>query len=137
MLVSVSMFANATPTIAPSVQAAPPVVVVKPEPKVLSVNELVTLYASKYAVSEGVMLRIMECENKSRDPKGQSKHIYYFSDPKRNIVEGTRERSYGLVQIHLPDHPDVSYEQATDPEFSIDFLAKHLSRGHGFWWTCF
>lgn len=131
------MFANPTHTIAPIVQASTVPVVVKAEPKVLSVNELVSFYAAKYAVSEGVMLRVMACENKERNPKGQSKHLYYFSDPKRAIVQGTRERSFGLVQIHLPDHPEVSYEEATNPEYSIEFLAKHLSLGHGYWWTCY
>ena len=134
VLAFVSVSTTVPPTLAPVVSAALPTA---QPPKVLSIDELVTLYASKYGVSEGVMLRVMKCENRSRNPKKQSGHTYYFSDPRRNIVEGTQERSYGLVQIHLPDHPEVSYEQATDPEFSIAFLAKHLSLGHGWWWTCY
>lgn len=70
----------------------------------------------------------MECENRELDPKLQSRIIN---------KKGEREKSYGLVQIHLPSHPNVSYTQATDPEFSVKFLAKNLSEGKGGMWTCY
>lgn len=102
-----------------------------------TIEELVAQSASYYHVSESEMWRIMKCENKELDPKLQSRIIYNFSDPKRGIVKGEREMSYGLVQIHLPDHKNISYEQATDPAFSIDYLAEQLSLGHGSQWSCY
>lgn len=92
-----------------------------------AIYKLIDKYANKYSVSSTTMLAIMKCENRSFDPTLQSYHV----------KNGVREESYGLVQIHLPSHPNVSYEQATDPEFSIEFLAKHLSQGKGSLWTCY
>ena len=45
--------------------------------------------------------------------------------------------SFGLVQINSCWHPNVSYEQATDPEFAIDFLARNLADKKCYLWsTC-
>ena len=43
-------------------------------------------------------------------------------------------RAGELVQIKVED---ITKEQAFDPEFSIDFLAKNLAKGNGKIWTCF
>ena len=52
-------------------------------------------------------------------------------------IGGTATTSWGVVMIHLPDHPDITKEQALDPNFSVDFLAKSIRIGRGNWWTCF
>lgn len=49
---------------------------------------------------------------------------------------GDNGQSYGLAQIHLPSWPDISKEQALDPEFAINFLAEKLSKNQGYLWTC-
>jgi len=47
-----------------------------------------------------------------------------------------REKSFGLSQIHISVH-DVTYVQAIDPDFAIDFLAKHWKVGHRrMWYHC-
>jgi hypothetical protein len=51
--------------------------------------------------------------------------------------DGTREESYGLVQIHLPAHPTVSKEEAQDPTFSIVFLVEHIKAGKAKIWSCY
>ncbi len=89
---------------------------------------LINKYSEKYDVSAKTMLAVMSCENPEFDEDLQSRVIQ---------KDGTREESYGLVQIHLPSNPNVTYEQATDPDFSIEFLASGLSRGLGSRWTCF
>jgi soluble lytic murein transglycosylase-like protein len=33
----------------------------------------------------------------------------------------------GLVQIHLPSHPDISAEQARDPAFALAWGARYLA----------
>lgn len=103
-------------------------------------DEIIQRKADEYQVSFDKISAIIDCENKDRDPSLQSRMKYTEGQISRNQnwgVVGEREKSFGLVQIHLPAHPTISKQQAIDPEFSIDFLAKHLSLGNGRWWTCY
>lgn len=98
--------------------------------QIFTKNELVQKvynYAEVYKVNPKTMIKIINCENREWDTKLQSRI-------KNN--KGQREDSWGLSQIHLPSHP-VSKEQATDPDFALDFMAKNLSKGKGNMWTCF
>jgi murein DD-endopeptidase MepM/ murein hydrolase activator NlpD len=45
-------------------------------------------------------------------------------------IPGDGGQSHGLAQIYQPAHPDVSLAQATDPGFSIDFIAKNLATNY-------
>lgn len=90
------------------------------EPQKLNINDMIALSAEKYDVSEKTMHRVIQCESRY-NPK----------------AVGDYGHSFGLVQIHLPSHPDISKAQAFDPEFATDYLAKSLSRGQGKMWTCF
>ena len=65
----------------------------------------------------------------------QSNHRYTAENVPVGYQVGDREQSWGLVQIHIPVH-DVTIEQAIDPEFAIDFMAKNMSEGRTSWWTC-
>lgn len=94
------------------------------------------MYAKKYDVSAEVMANIIKCENVGLDPKKQSNLIYDFSDERRGIIKGTREMSFGLSQIHLPDHPNVSYEEAINEDFALEFLAKNIKTNPE-WWSCY
>lgn len=47
-----------------------------------------------------------------------------------------REDSWGIAQIHLPSHPEVSRENALDPIWAIDWAAYQFSQGNARWWTC-
>lgn len=85
-----------------------------------SVSDLISLYASKYEVSEAVMTAVVRCES-------------YF-DP---AAVGDSGQSFGLSQIYLPAHPDITKEQALDPDFALNFLAYHLSKEQGYLWTCY
>jgi len=76
--------------------------------------------SNEYGVSAGLMRQIIQCES-SFNP---------------NAI-GDGGYSFGLVQIHLPSHPDVTKEQALDPEFATTFLADKLSKGQGYLWTCY
>lgn len=61
------------------------------------------------------------------DSEGQSNHKY---------KSGGREESWGLSQIHLPAHPDITKEQATDAQWALDWTAKEFSKGRASQWTC-
>lgn len=50
---------------------------------------------------------------------------------------GTREKSYGLSQIHLPAHPHVSHKEATTPEYAITFMAQHFGENNAQIWSCY
>lgn len=102
-----------------------------------SIEELISTYSKEHDVSPDLMMAIMKCENDTFDPTRQSGITYSFNDPKRGIVKGETEKSFGLVQIHLPDNPNITYEQATDAKFSINFLAQSLSDGYGKRWSCY
>jgi hypothetical protein len=105
-------------------------------PRQLSPREIVQVKAVEYGVPAPLLEKIITCESQWQ-PTAQSRHIYPFTDAKRGIYKGQRERSFGLVQISLPHHPDITKEQAISPEFAIDFLAKNVAKGRGGMWSCF
>lgn len=88
---------------------------------------LVDKYAIEYNVSADKMKKVIDCENREWNPNLQSKII---------DSRGQREKSFGLSQIHLPSHPEISLEEATNPEFSIMFMAQEFAKGRQSKWTC-
>lgn len=97
------------------------------------VSRLVDIYAKKYRVSAKSMMNTIENENNTFDFDRQS-GLKYKKNNRWGFPEGTREKSYGICQIHLPDHPNVSYEEAIDPEFCVEFMAKKFAEGkHKIW----
>ena len=56
----------------------------------------------------------------------------YVKDP---TGPNGREDSWGVCQIHLPSHPDVSKEQALDVEFCVDFTIQKFNEGKARLWT--
>lgn len=85
-----------------------------------TLSQLITFYASKYNVDENIMRKVVSCESSYRP-----------------LAVGDSGKSFGLVQIHLPSHPYVTREQAFDPDFALDFLAKNLAKNKGKMWTCY
>jgi soluble lytic murein transglycosylase-like protein len=88
-------------------------------PKVLSVSEIIEIKAKKYNVATSTIHAVVKCE----------------SGYNKNAI-GDGGTSFGLVQINLPSHPNITREQALDVDFALDFLAYHLSKGNGRMWTC-
>lgn len=87
------------------------------------VTELIQFYASRYEVNSGDMYRIVECET-----------AHTFRVDIKSGYPG--EESYGLAQIHLPSHPTISKDQATDPNFALSFLAQNMKAGKASMWSC-
>lgn len=102
--------------------------------KVEFVESLVEIYAAKYNVSKSSLLKTIKNENNTFDFDRQS-DLKYKKGNRWGFKEGEREKSYGIAQIHLPDHPDVTYEEATDPEFSVNFMASNFAKGNENWWS--
>lgn len=108
--------------------------VLTPEP---TIEEQIRDIAVLHGINPDKYLALIKCENKDLDPNQQSNLKYNFSDPKRGIVKGSREISFGLLQAHLPDHPDITIAQATSAEWSLNWGAKHIKEGRAWMWkTC-
>ncbi len=82
---------------------------------------LANIYAHEYGVSAKKMKQVVKCESGWRANA-------------KNITE--REMSYGLSQLNLKAHTRISIEQATDPDFALEFMAKEFKRGNARIWTC-
>ena len=97
---------------------APPVPITQP-----TVQELIGKYALQYNVSASRMLNTMKCESGLKsDAQGDMKNGVYTS--------------FGLSQIHLPAHPEVTKEQALNPDFAVEFMAKGFAQHKERMWTC-
>lgn len=45
--------------------------------------------------------------------------------------------SYGLSQIHLPAHPEITKAEALDPDYAVAYMARMFSIGQHGQWTCY
>lgn len=89
-------------------------------------REIVHVMAENYHVSEDLMVCLITKETSGTwNPDIQSG--FYKN--------GVREESYGLAQIHIPSHPDITVEQAKDTLYAIEFMAKEISNGRSWEWT--
>lgn len=104
--------------------------------RVYTIEEKIELKSKEYGVDIKTVKDIINCESGFNSTL-QSKHIYKQDYPVWGMKKGDREQSYGLVQIHLPSHPSITYEQAIDIDFSLEFLIKNLSEGRGDMWSCY
>lgn len=114
-LLSVSLFFGKVHAEAPTLPPEP----VKTEWTVEEVKSMVDYYADKYGVSRQLMQKVVNCESS-----------YNYK------AVGDGGKSFGLSQIHKPSHPSVTYEESTNPDFALDFMASNISKGKGNMWTC-
>lgn len=85
-----------------------------------SIPSLIAYFSGQYSVSRDQMTATISCES-NFDP----------------AAIGDNGESIGIVQIHLPDHKEVTAKQAEDPIFSIQFMAQEFSKGHQHYWSCY
>ena len=89
------------------------------------IEKLSVRYAKQYGVDPHKMVETIECETD-------------FSNVQSDITQnGVREDSWGIAQINLRWHPNVTKQQALTPEFAVEFMAKMFSQGKAERWTCF
>lgn len=82
-------------------------------------EQVISYYADVYQVSAEEMAGTLWCESKY----------------KSNAV-GDHGHSYGIAQIYLDYHKDVSKKQALNPIFSIEWMARQFSVGNKHLWSC-
>lgn len=93
---------------------------VKTEWTVEEIKSMVDYYADKYGVSRQLMQKVVNCESS-----------YNYK------AVGDGGKSFGLSQIHKPSHPTITYEESTNPDFALDFMASNISKGKGNMWSCY
>lgn len=100
-----------------------------------TIDQLIEANSVKYDVSADLMHHIVKYES-TYNPTAEG-DVKYVCTAKKSPLYNQTAPSYGLVQINTCWHPDVSYAQATDPAFALEFLAKNLSEGKCYLWsTC-
>jgi len=97
------------------------------------VEQLVDFYSEKYGVNADKMMQTIRNENDTFDTNRQSE-LKYKKGNRWKFPAGTQEKSYGLAMIHLPDHPHITKEQATNPHFAVEFMAKEFAKGNQSKW---
>lgn len=64
-------------------------------------------------------------------------HIAKAESSMNSDAVGDHGTSFGLFQIHLPAHPDISEEEAENPVFSTEWAMIQLKEGNcDIWSTC-
>lgn len=97
------------------------------------VEGLVNKYSAQYGVSKVEMMRTLTNENDTFQFNRQS-GLKYKAGNRWGLPAGSREQSFGVAQIHLPDHPKITKAQATDPDFAVEFMAKQFAKGNARMW---
>lgn len=111
----------------PTMPVEPPSVAeCNPVPKEI-IYAKIAHYASIYGVSEGMMDYIVRNESHYSSCAIGDTHL---TDP-----DGNPHLSLGAVQINRYWNPDVTEAEAYDIDFSLNFLADALSKGHCSRWT--
>jgi soluble lytic murein transglycosylase-like protein len=119
-ILTVAMCTLLTASIANAVTIEPKTVTVVEVKKLISIDDKILKYANQYNVNLQLMRSVVDCES-SFNP---------------NAV-GDNGHSRGLVQIYDNYHPTISHEQAFDPDFALEYLAKEISEGRGRQWSCY
>lgn len=90
-------------------------------PREKTISEIIDEKALQYNVSATRLTFFIKCESS-------------MNVNAKNI--SPVEASYGLSQINTLVH-NVTIEQATNPEYAIDFMAKNFSKGkYNMWYNC-
>ena len=93
----------------------------KPANREETIEEMIRRIAKEEKVDPDLAVRVALCES-NLDPKAWS------PVPNRGVDRG-------LYQINSYWHPEVSDEQALDPEFSTRFFCKAVKNGKLSWWN--
>lgn len=96
---------------------APQTSYIAPQPT--NLHEYAVSIAHEYSLNTEAFTRVIGCES------------HWKAD-----AIGDGGTSYGIAQIHLPAHPDVSREQALDPKWAIRWMAQQWANNRAYWWSC-
>lgn len=86
----------------------------------IDLHTLASTTAEAYGINPVTFAKVVSCES-NWDPD----------------AVGDQGTSFGLVQIHLPAHPDISESEADDPDFALSFMAREWLAGDQDAWSCY
>lgn len=95
------------------------IVVLPPVPPTLT--QLASSTALKYGLDLDHFDEVISCES-GWDPSIKSRY--------------PGENSWGIAQINLDAHPEITLAQALDPSWSLEWMAKQWASGNADSWTC-
>lgn len=91
--------------------------------QVISIDDLIHQTVTKYGLNYQHFYATLDCESEGfKDVAIQSQV------PDRSSPNGL-EQSYGISQVFLPEHPDITKEQAIDPVWAINYAGELFSEG--------
>ena len=129
LVLSLSLLTTMTPSQAAALQVTnsvptPSISDMSPSQRKEAVSLLVEHYGDKHGLSqtsENQMLATIQCESGGT-----------FNP----TAVGDYGTSFGLTQIHLPAHPNISKAEAENPDFAINWMAIQFSEGNKGIWSC-
>jgi len=86
-----------------------------------TIKELIEKICKEESVDSTLALKVARCES-SLNPTAVN-------------INTTGSKDRGLYQINDKWHPEVTEDQAFDPEFSIRFFCKAMKGGNISWWN--
>lgn len=93
-----------------------------------TIEVLVRTAQAKYGLSD-TFYRTLKCE--SDGWQNVQSYIAHAGGP------NGREDSWGVAQIHLPDHPEVTKTEAMDPLWAVDWAAEEFAGGNAHLFSCY
>lgn len=81
---------------------------------------IITAYAVHYGIPSQPLIDTLRCESGFNSE-----------------AVGDHGTSFGVAQIHLPAHKDVTREESLNPFFAIDWAAYQFSLGNENMWSCY
>src|SRR3990167_114172 len=93
------------------------------EARIAKLINVVYQKAKVYGVSGYQMERTIECESRFNNIQSTA------------YKNGVREDSWGIAQIHLPSHSEVSRLEAMNEEFAIEWMAQNFNNPYVTWYA--
>ncbi len=95
--------------------------------KVAPIRQYMVQQAHKYGVNPVLIDKVITCESNWKNVQSR---LY-------NKADGGRELSFGIAQIRISVHPDISKKDALDERFAIHYMVTNIAKGNGRMWTCY
>lgn len=83
-------------------------------------EDILRAYAVKYAINGDEFVATARCESQFDE------HAI-----------GDHGTSFGVFQLHLPAHPEITKAEALDALWSVDWAAKQFVAYKQYMWTCY
>ncbi len=94
---------------------------------VIPLHEYLHSQSIKHGVNPELVDKVITCESNWKNVQSR---LY-------NKKDGGRELSYGIAQIHITAHPEITKADALNERFAIRYITSEIAAGRGKQWTCY